>query len=98
MHSLLLLITQELANIRQQLGPESELLLQGVSYKLEYRIWIVVIFDNWAQQKGVQRHRNPKTSSVETLFLIRVSQQSFWGKKSPVVTTVPIQDKRHPVF
>ena len=36
MHSLLVLITQELASIRQQLGPESELLLQGVSYNLEY--------------------------------------------------------------
>ena len=42
MHSLLVLITQELASIRQQLGPESELLLQGVSYKQESGIDILV--------------------------------------------------------
>ena len=42
MHSLLLLITQELANIRQQLGPESELLIQGVYYNREYRVSLII--------------------------------------------------------
>ena len=75
MHSLLVLITQELASIRQQLGPESELLLQGVSYKQESGIDILGPIETLA----IVKYRSPKTSPVATPILIQVD------KRHPVV-------------